>query len=125
MKDQAPTLLKKIRNKETMPTHWYSCKRIHHRMGTGVKRLKEIDAANPEFITCFFCVLFSFPIMLSALDVPKTVSELLKVNLCWCDKMFAEISGCMLKIRSNKAEPKKLTYRLSVLMMLFFCQRCC
>ena len=62
MKDQAPTLLKKIRNKETMPTHWYSCKRIRHRMGTGVERLKEIDAANLKFITCFFCALFSCPI---------------------------------------------------------------
>ena len=58
MKDQAPTLLKKIRNKETMPTHWYSCKRIRHRMGTGVERLKEIDAANLKFIACFFVVHF-------------------------------------------------------------------
>ena len=61
LKDQATTLLKKIRNKETMPTHWYSCKRIRHRMGTGVERLKEMDAANLEFITCFFLCAFFFP----------------------------------------------------------------
>ena len=61
MKDQAPTLLKKIRNKATMPMHWYSCKRIRHRMGTGVERLKEIDAANLNFIACFFLCVFFFP----------------------------------------------------------------
>ena len=62
-------------------------------------------------------------IMLSAHDVSKTMFELLRIKLCWGNKMFAEISGCMLKIWSNKAKPKKLTQRLSVLMMLFFCQR--
>ena len=62
-------------------------------------------------------------IVLSALDVVKTVFQLLKIELCWCNKMFAEISGCMLKIGSNKAKPKKLTHRLSILMMLFSCQR--
>ena len=73
MKDQAPTLLKQIRNKETMPTHWYSCKRIRHRMGTGVERLKEIDAANLKFITCFLCA-FLFPkkceIFVLAAEIP-------------------------------------------------------
>ena len=64
-------------------------------------------------------------VMLSALDVSKTVFELLKIKLCWGNKMFAEISGCMLKIGSNKAKPKKLSHRLSVLIMLFFCQRRC
>ena len=45
-----------------MPTHWYSCKRIRHRMGTGVERLKEIDAANLKFIICFFFLrAFFFP----------------------------------------------------------------
>ena len=48
-----------------MPTHWYSCKCIRHRMGTGVERLKEIDAANLKFITCFF-VRFFFPYSLTA-----------------------------------------------------------
>ena len=33
-----------------MPTHWYACKRIRHRMGTRVERLKDIDAANLKFI---------------------------------------------------------------------------
>ena len=64
-------------------------------------------------------------IVLSALDVTKTVFELWKIKLCWCNKMFAKISCCMLKIWSNKAKPKKLTNRLSILMMLLFCQRCC
>ena len=64
-------------------------------------------------------------VMLSALDVSKTMFELLKVELCWCNKMFAKISGCMLKIRSNKAKPEKLTNRLSILMMLSLYQRCC
>ena len=64
-------------------------------------------------------------VVLSALDVAKTVFQLLKVELCWSNKMFAETSGCMLKVGSNKAKPKKLTHRLSILMMLFFCQRCC
>ena len=44
--------------------HWYSCKRIRHRMGTGVERLTEIDAANPKFITCSFVRFF-----LSLLDL--------------------------------------------------------
>ena len=64
-------------------------------------------------------------VVLSALDVSKTVFELLKVKLCWCNQMFAKIACCMLEIWSNKAKPKKLTNRLSILMMLFFCQRCC
>ena len=59
-------------------------------------------------------------VMLSALHVAKTVFELLKVQLGWCNKMFVEVSCCMLKIWSNKAKPKKLTNRLSILMMLFF-----
>ena len=64
-------------------------------------------------------------VMLSALDVSRTMFELLKVKLCWCNKMLAEVSCCMLKIWSNKAKPKKLTNRLSTLTMLFICQRCC
>ena len=45
-----------------MPTHWYSCKCIRHRMGTGIERLQEIDAAKSEFYYLFFlCALFSFP----------------------------------------------------------------
>ena len=58
-------------------------------------------------------------VMLSAFDVAKAVFQLLKIKLCWSDEMLAEISGCMLKTRSNKAKPKKLTHRLSMLMMLF------
>ena len=57
--------------------------------------------------------------MLSALDVAKTVFQLLKIKLCWSNKMLAEITGCMLKIGSNKAKTKKLPRRLAVLMMLF------
>ena len=48
----------KIRNKETMPTHCYFWKCIRHRMGTGVERLKAIDAANLKCIACFFCAFF-------------------------------------------------------------------
>ena len=46
-----------------MPTHWYACKSIHHRMGTRVETLKEIHAANLKFITCFFFfrAVFSCP----------------------------------------------------------------
>ena len=61
MKDPATTLLRKIRDKETMPTHWYSCKCIRHRMGTGVERLQQIDAANLKCITFFFSYAFFFP----------------------------------------------------------------
>ena len=64
-------------------------------------------------------------VVLRALDVAKAVFQLLKVKLCWYNKMVAEILGCMLKLRSTKAKPEKLTHRLSILMMLFFCQRCC
>ena len=64
-------------------------------------------------------------VMLSALDTAKTTFELLKVKVCCLNKMVAEISDCMLKIGLDKAKSKKLPHRLSVLMMLFFCQRRC
>ena len=41
-------------------------------------------------------------IMLSTLDVAKAVFQLLKIKLCWSNNMFAEISGCMLKIGSQE-----------------------
>ena len=49
-------------------------------------------------------------VMLSALDVSKTMFELLKVKLRSLNEMFAEIWGCMLKIGSNTAKPKKLSH---------------
>ena len=57
-------------------------------------------------------------VMLCSLHIAQTMFELLKVNLCWCNQMFAEIAVCMLKVGSNKTQPKKLTNRLSILMML-------
>ena len=50
---------KKNGNNETMPMHWHACKCIRHRMGAGVERLKEIDAANLKCITSFLCVFLS------------------------------------------------------------------
>ena len=88
MKDQAPTLLKKIRNKETMPMHWYSCKRIHHRMGTGVERLKEIDAANLKiYYLRFFLSLQKLPAKYSYCDAQRRHDKCCLVSLA--DTIFA------------------------------------
>ena len=64
-------------------------------------------------------------IVLCSFDAAKTVFELLKIKLCGADKMFAEITSCMLRIRSNKAKPKKFSHRLTMLMMLLVGQRRC
>ena len=64
-------------------------------------------------------------IMLSALDILQTVFQLLKIKLCWANRVLVENACCMLKIWANKSKPKKLSHRLTVLMMLFFCQRQC
>ena len=57
-KDQSTTLSKKIKDKEAMPTHWYVCRCIRHRMRRGVDRLKEIDASILKSITSCFCAFF-------------------------------------------------------------------
>ena len=50
--------IQKIKNKETTPTHWHAWKCIRHMIGTGVERLKEIDAADLKLITCLCLRVF-------------------------------------------------------------------